>query len=117
MAPEVAKSLRMKTFTKASFAIDLFGLGRLLQWYFIGGVSFFPEYQNFLIMEEAEKLVYLADDKKVIDSDDILDPELRNLICGLLDKKPEKRLPIEHVIVCDLSWIQTISRVTPAEKN
>lgn len=98
-APEVIKALHHATSPIATHAIDMFSLGRLLQWLSSELGTLWPEAVALAGQEIKEKWL-IADEEIVLDETLIPHRPTRNVIYALLRKNPVARLTLKNIRVC-----------------
>ena len=93
-APEVIKAYRKGNIPVATTAIDVFALGRILQWMASNEGCFWPGLDE--AATDAEKENYLLKPGEIfIDEHDLAHRPTKNLVLSMLRKDPEQRLTIE----------------------
>jgi serine/threonine protein kinase len=115
ISPEIARARVAVKLVKSTQAIDLFGLGRMLQWLlFANEDAFYPDLDAFAKAcnyrddvygaKRMLKLNYLASsDGRLIKLEDLYDVDTRQVISGLLKRDPIARMPLSVVD----RWLKT----------
>ena len=97
-APEVIRAIHTQDVCFADPAIDMFALGRVIQWLSGKDVSFFWPHLDDMATQTEKEMVIMSEDEFQVSADDVEHTPTRNLIQSLIRKSPKDRMTLPKLI-------------------
>lgn len=95
-APEVLIAYRQNQIPLAQTSMDMFSLGRVIQWMSSSDDVFWPGIPDMAANEEKEQFL-LSDAEIRVEESQIEHQPTKNLVNSLINKNPEERLSTERI--------------------